>query len=209
MKLVVGLGNPGREYENTRHNVGWMLLDRLAAEWRVQGWRASRVSEARIADAIVDGTRVRLLKPLTYMNVSGAALRPYVRRASWSGASDLFVIVDDVALALGRYRLRAQGSAGGHNGLLSIEKALGSRVYARLRIGIAPVERVPVAAADSLADFVLAPFGKRERAEIDALLPRLVDAVGIWLREGIVRAMNVHNRRPSPDPAGPEDAPAS
>lgn len=190
MKLVVGLGNPGREYEGTRHNVGWLLLDYLAQRWHVEDSR--RDGEARVADARFANTRVRLLKPLTYMNLSGQVLRPYVRREGWSAANDLLVVVDEVALPLARYRLRAQGSAGGHNGLKSVEAALGTRDYARLRIGIKPEEHD----IGDLSDFVLSRFGKSERALVDELLPKLADAVEIWVRDGIVAAMNVHNRKP-------------
>lgn len=200
MKLVVGLGNPGREYEATRHNVGWMLLDHLGDVWGVDGWR--RDGDARVGDARLGHTRVRLVKPLTYMNLSGQVLRPYLRRDEWSSANDLLVVVDEVALPLGRYRLRAQGSAGGHNGLKSIESALGTREYARLRIGIKPDD--PQRGVGDLSDFVLARFGKGERATFDELLPQLADAVEIWARAGIVPAMNEHNRKPAP----PTDADA-
>ena len=193
MKLVVGLGNPGREYEDTRHNVGWLLLDYLARRWHVEDSR--RDGEARVADARFGNTRVRLVKPLTYMNLSGQVLRPYVRREGWSAASDLLVVVDEVALPLARYRLRAQGSAGGHNGLKSIEAALGTREYARLRIGIRPQEHEVV----DVSDFVLSRFGKSERAVVDELLPKLADAVEIWVRDGIVAAMNAHNRKALPN----------
>jgi PTH1 family peptidyl-tRNA hydrolase len=128
------------------------------------------------------------------MNLSGQVLRPYQRRESWSAATDLLVVVDDVALPLGRYRLRAQGSAGGHNGLKSIEAALGSREYARLRIGIGPQEAERQ--FEDLSDFVLGRFGKSELAVVDELLPKLTDAIEIWIRDGIVSAMNAHNRRP-------------
>jgi peptidyl-tRNA hydrolase, PTH1 family len=192
VKLVVGLGNPGREYESTRHNVGWLLLDYLAQRWHVEDSR--RDGEARVADARLGNTRVRLIKPLTYMNLSGQVLRPYLRREGWSAANDLLVVVDEVALPLARYRLRAQGSAGGHNGLKSVEAALGTREYARLRIGIRPEERE----VGDLSDFVLSRFGKSERAVVDELLPKLADAVEIWVRDGIVAAMNVHNRKPAP-----------
>ena len=114
VKLVVGLGNPGREYEATRHNVGWMLLDHLADAWGVDSWR--RDGEARVGDARLGNVRVRLLKPLTYMNLSGHVLRPYLRRDEWASASDLLVVVDEVALPLGRYRCRTR-EPGGHNGL--------------------------------------------------------------------------------------------
>ena len=202
MKLVVGLGNPGREYEATRHNVGWMLLDHLADAWGVDSWR--RDGDARVGDARLGNSRVRLLKPLTYMNLSGQVLRPYLRRDEWSSASDLLVVVDEVALPLGRYRLRAQGSAGGHNGLKSIESALGTREYARLRIGIKPDD--PQRGVGDLSDFVLARFGKSERAAFDELLPRLADAVEIWARAGIVAAMNEHNRKPLAPTEADDDA---
>lgn len=197
MKLVVGLGNPGREYEKTRHNVAWLLLDHVAGVWRANDWRSdgnSRVSDARFGD-----TRLRLLKPQTYMNLSGEVLRPYVRRETWSGARDLLVVVDDVALPLGRYRLRARGSSGGHNGLKSIEAALGTREYARLRIGIGPGEADRQ--FEDLSDYVLGRFGKSEREVIEELFPRLTDAIEIWLRDGIVAAMNAHNRRVQPRPS--------
>ena len=134
---------------------------------------------------------MRLLKPQTYMNLSGAALTPYLRREGWSPSTDLLVIVDDVALPVGRVRLRARGSAGGHNGLKSIEQALGSREYARLRIGIRPAE--PERDITELANFVLSPFTKLEREAVVSVFPRLADAIELWLREGIGRAMNAYN----------------
>lgn len=190
VKVILGLGNPGREYEDTRHNVGWWALDHLAGVWRFEGWRKD--GESRVAAGTVGKWRVRLVKPLTYMNLSGAVLLPYLRRAFWKADADLLVIVDEVALPLGTYRLRASGSAGGHNGLKSVEHALKSQQYARLRIGIKPAdERREVG---SLSDFVLAPFGKAERDEVMALMPKVQDAAEIWLRDGVAAAMNVHNR---------------
>lgn len=189
MKVILGLGNPGREYEHTRHNVGWWVLDHLADVWRLDGWR--RDGDAVTLSGMVGGQPVRLVKPTTYMNLSGAVLRPYLRRPAWSAASDLLVIVDEVAIPLGTYRLRARGSAGGHNGLKDVERALGTQEYPRLRVGIKPLdERRRIG---DLADFVLSAFGKDERAVVLALMPRLIDAVEIWLRDGIVKAMNVHN----------------
>jgi len=202
VKLVVGLGNPGREYEKTRHNVAWLLLDHVASRWRADDWR--RDGESRVSDARLGSTRVRLVKPQTYMNLSGQVLRPYQRREAWSGANDLLVVVDDVALPLGRYRLRAQGSAGGHNGLKSIEAALGNREYARLRIGIGPTD--PERQFEDLSDFVLGRFGKDEMGVVDELIPKLTDAIEIWIRDGIVAAMNAHNRRPPTAPTE-EDPP--
>jgi PTH1 family peptidyl-tRNA hydrolase len=188
LKVILGLGNPGREYQHTRHNVGWWVLDHLADVWRLSGWR--RDGETLTLGGTVGGQPLRLVKPQTYMNLSGQVLRPYLRRPAWSAASDLLVIVDEVAIPLGTYRLRARGSAGGHNGLRDVERALGSQEYPRLRIGIRPEDPRRVG---NLSDFVLSPFGKEERGVVLELLPRLQDAVEIWMREGIVKAMNAHN----------------
>ena len=188
MKVILGLGNPGREYENTRHNVGWWVLDHLADVWRLSGWR--RDGETLTLSGTFGGQPVRLVKPTTYMNLSGQVLRPYLRRPAWSAASDLMVVVDEVAIPLGTYRLRARGSAGGHNGLKDVEHALGTQEYPRLRIGIRPEDPRRVG---HLSDFVLSAFGKDERAVVMELMPRLVDAIEIWMRDGIVKAMNVHN----------------
>jgi len=194
LKVILGLGNPGRQYEATRHNVGWWLLDHLAGVWRFDGWK--RDGEAMVTTATIHGTRVRMIKPLTYMNLSGAVLRSYLRRTLWAPSRDLLVVVDEVALPVGRYRIRARGSAGGHNGLKSVEQAIGNQEYARLRIGVGPSEERR-GIYKNLADFVLAPFAKDEREDVLALMPSLENAVDIWIREGIERAMNAHNRRPT------------
>jgi len=188
----MGLGNPGREYEATRHNVGWWVVDHLADVWHFDGFR--RDGDALVSTGMVGTHKVRLVKPQTYMNLSGAVLKPYLRRPFWSAKADLLVIVDEFALPVGRYRLRPQGSAGGHNGLKSIEHALRSQEYARLRIGIAPADERRQ--TGDLADFVLSSFGKTERDEVLSLMPRFVDAAELWVRDGIVAAMNTHNRQP-------------
>ena len=185
MKVIVGLGNPGKEYERTRHNVGWWVVDHLADVWRFDGWRKD--GEARVANGSVGNVKVRLVKPQTYMNLSGGVLRPYLRRPFWSAATDLMVVVDEVALPLGRYRFRAKGSAGGHNGLKSIESNLKSQEYSRLRIGIAPDD--PGRRGD-LADYVLDDFGKREEAVIRDLMPTFTSALEVWLKDGITPVMN-------------------
>jgi PTH1 family peptidyl-tRNA hydrolase len=192
LKVILGLGNPGRQYEATRHNVGWWLLDHLAGVWRFDGWK--RDGDSMVTNATVHGARLRMIKPLTYMNLSGSVLRNYLRRTLWSAPRDLLVVTDDVALPVGRYRLRARGSAGGHNGLKSVEAAIGNQEYARLRIGVGPSEERRGIYKD-LADFVLAPFARDEREDILDLFPQLTDAVDLWMREGIERAMNAHNRR--------------
>ena len=191
MKVVLGLGNPGREYEATRHNVGWWVVDHVADVWRFDRWK--RDGDADVSSGMIGRTRVRLVKPRTYMNLSGIALRPYARKIGWDPSSDLLVVVDEVALQVGRYRMRARGSAGGHNGLKSVEDALGTREYARLRVGVGPSpERAGI--YRDLASFVLAPFARDEGDMIVELLPRLTEAVELWVREGVDVAMNVHNR---------------
>ncbi len=190
VKVVVGLGNPGREYEWTRHNVGWWVVDHLADVWRFDAWKKD--GQAKVADGRVGAHRVRLVKPQTYMNLSGGALVQYARRPAWSAKSDLLAVVDDFAIPLGTYRLRAKGSAGGHNGLKSIEQQLGTQEYARLRVGIAPEDRRHM--GDDPAEFVLGAAGKAEREAVRDLLPALADAIETWVRDGIERAMNAHNK---------------
>jgi peptidyl-tRNA hydrolase, PTH1 family len=192
LKVIVGLGNPGREYAATRHNVGWWLIDHLADVWHFDGWKKD--GEARVASGTVGGVKVRLVKPQTFMNLSGQALKNYVRRPFWSPASDLLIVVDEVQLPVGRMRIRPRGSAGGHNGLKSIEHTLDTREYGRLRIGVGPSEERK-GIYPNLADFVLAPFAKDEREDILEMMPELTAAVETWLREGPEKAMNLYNRR--------------
>ena len=193
MKIILGLGNPGTEYALTRHNIGWWVLDHLADTWAFPRWK--RDGDALVSSDTFADVRVRLLKPQTYVNLSGAALRPYSRRPSWAAQTDLLVVLDEVALPLGTYRIRRAGSSGGHNGLKSIESALESREYARLRIGIQPADDRP--RTTPLADFVLSPLGKDERRTIAELMPTLTAAVETWVRDGAEAAMNAFNRRPT------------
>lgn len=183
LKAIVGLGNPGPEYAATRHNAGWWLLDALAEAWQLG--RFKRDGNAAVASGRVGEHVVRLLKPLTYMNRSGQALAPLLRLNAFEPARDLLVVVDDVALEPGRVRLRASGSAGGHNGLKSIEAALRSRDYARLRIGVGGA---PPGA--DLADWVLSPASRADRRRIEERFPELVHCVELWMREGVEAAMN-------------------
>jgi peptidyl-tRNA hydrolase, PTH1 family len=187
LKAVVGLGNPGPEYAATRHNAGWWLLDELAEVWKLG--RFKRDGNAAVAAGRVGQAPVRLIKPLTYMNRSGGALRPLLRLNSFEPARDLLVVVDDVALDPGRVRLRASGSPGGHNGLKSIEAALGSRDYARLRIGVGGAPQ----GAD-LAEWVLSPPSAGDRTVIQELFPDLVHCVRQWMEEGTDAAINRCNR---------------
>ena len=183
----MGLGNPGPEYADTRHNAGFRLADHLAERWRLGPFR--RGERARETSGTVQGRAVKLLKPQTYMNRSGAAVAPLRALPTFDPAQHLLVLVDDVALAPGRFRLRGAGSAGGHNGLKSIEGALQRQDYARLRIGVGakPPE------FEDLADWVLSESPREEREAIDALLDPMADAVECWLAEGIERAMTQFN----------------
>lgn len=196
MKVILGLGNPGREYAATRHNVGWWLIDHLADVWHLDGWKKD--GESQVANGAVGGVKVRLVKPQTFMNLSGQALKNYVRRPFWSAAKDLLVVVDEVQLPVGRFRIRARGSAGGHNGLKSVEHALGSQDYGRLRIGVGPADERKGIYKD-LADFVLSPFARDERDDVLSLLPQLATTTETWLRDGVEKAMNLHNRAPDSD----------
>lgn len=189
MKVIVGLGNPGREYAATRHNVGWWVVDHLAEAWHFDGWKKD--GEAIVSNGLVGNVKIRLVKPQTYMNLSGTVLKPYLRRPFWAAKTDLLVIVDDVALPVGRSRIRARGSAGGHNGLKHIEHVLKSQDYARLRVGVGPDTEHQ--RTGDLADFVLAPFGKQDRATILAMMPDLTTVCERWLRDGVEAAMNMHN----------------
>jgi PTH1 family peptidyl-tRNA hydrolase len=190
MKIVVGLGNPGSEYERTRHNVGWWVLDHLADVWHFEGWKKD--GDSRVTSGTAAGQRVRLVKPQTYMNLSGGALRPYLRRENWHPARDLLVIVDEVALPTGSFRVRARGTAGGHNGLKSIEAAVGSQEYPRLRIGVGPDD--PTRRRGNLADYVLGEFGKREEKTVREILPTVAELTETWLTEGAEAAMNKFNQ---------------
>jgi peptidyl-tRNA hydrolase, PTH1 family len=184
----VGLGNPGSEYDETRHNAGFRLADHLASRWHFPAF--ARGDQVRQTEGERAGQLVRVLKPQTYMNRSGAALAPLRARPDFDPAADLLILVDDVALPLGKYRLRGAGSPGGHNGLKSIEGALLRQDYARLRIGVGPV---PPGLTD-LTDFVLGVFEPDERTTLMELLDPMAEAVECWLDEGIERAMARFNR---------------
>jgi PTH1 family peptidyl-tRNA hydrolase len=178
LRAVVGLGNPGPEYAATRHNAGFWLADAVVARWGLPPFQ--RVERARATAGDVHGVPVRVLKPTTYMNHSGAALASLRADPAFNPVTDLLVLVDDFQIPTGTFRLRPDGSAGGHNGLKSIEGALQSRSYARLRIGVGPL---PEGVSD-WAEYVLAPFTPEQVEQIEVLLPQMVDAVDQWVREG-------------------------
>ena len=187
MKLIVGLGNPGRKYDGTRHNVGFRVLDDLAARHKVEWELAPRGIEALIGRQRADG--IVLAKPLTFMNLSGPAVVGLLQFYKID-VPDAFVIVDEINLELGRLRARAAGSAGGHNGLKSIIEALGTMEFARLRVGVGRGE-----ARRDLADHVLAKFEPDERPIVAEAVGRSADAADLFVVEGIGPVMNSFNRK--------------
>jgi PTH1 family peptidyl-tRNA hydrolase len=185
--LIAGLGNPGAEYVRTRHNAGFQLLDRLAERWRGE-WRNERRFAARLAQASPGGRLCWLCEPQTYMNASGEAVAA-VARYYRVPAGSVLVVADDADLPLGTVRLRPEGSSGGHHGLESVEQHLGTRGYARLRLGIGrqpgPVRQI--------AGHVLGSFSRLEAEWFDRVLARAGEAVECWLSEGATVAMNRFN----------------
>jgi PTH1 family peptidyl-tRNA hydrolase len=199
MKLIVGLGNPGREYRDTRHNVGFMVVDEIARRHGID-WATgpTQIAETLIAKRFGDEP-VMVAKPLTYMNNSGDAVAGLVRYFNVNH-DDLFVVVDEVALPFGKLRARARGSAGGHNGLKSVIERLGTTEFSRLRLGVGRGD-----GRRDLADHVLAKFERGEEAELETLITRAADAAEMFAAEGISKVMNVFN----PDAAASAGADAS
>ena len=185
VKLIAGLGNPGPKYRDTRHNVGFRVLERVAA--RLHTDFSKEKYHALVAEARLETQRLVLIKPLTFMNRSGEALRRAVR---YTGVdlTDVLVVVDDVHLPLGRLRLRASGSAGGHNGLRSIIAHLGAEDFPRLRLGVGNAE-----ASAEMVHHVLGTFAAAERAEVEAMIDRAADAVMSFVTEGLERTMSGFN----------------
>ncbi len=189
-KLVVGLGNPGREYAGTRHNVGFAVVDRLADK-RGCSLRNRGKFSAEVAEFTLDGGKVVLVKPQTFMNRSGASVGAL---ANWLKVepAEMLVIVDDADLALGQIRLRASGGSGGHNGLRSIIESLGgNEEFARLRIGIGRSGAV----GEDITDHVLGKFSAAERELVREAIEEAVEAVDCCLQEGLATAMNRFNRK--------------
>lgn len=185
MKLVVGLGNPGRKYEDTRHNVGFDVAIKLAERFGQTTARSKFRGE--VVEGAVGSEKLLLLCPHTYMNRSGSSVlesRDFYKLE----LSDLLVVCDDLSLPLGKLRIRTKGSSGGQNGLRDIIQRLGSEEFPRLRIGI----DTPPPGWDA-ADFVLSKFTKDDRAEMEVAIARAADAVECWVRDGIERCMNQYN----------------
>jgi len=192
MKLIVGLGNPGRDYVNNRHNAGFKCVDLFAREHGIA--LTQRGARSKLGTGEVANTRIVLAKPQTFMNLSGEAVSALVRRYKLS-AKDILVIYDDLDLPLGKIRIREKGSSGGHNGLKSIISHLGTHDFPRIRVGIAPPESgdsTSTSEVDAI-EHVLSDFTDAEKTMIREVYPRVAAAIECVLAEGIAAAMNKYN----------------
>lgn len=192
MHIIVGLGNPGAEYARTRHNIGWLVLDEVAKRHGIEIGKKN--CEARIGGGFIsrDGTfKVLLAKPQTFMNLSGRAVASLLRFYQ-APREKLLIVTDDLNLPLGKLRLRASGSDGGHNGLKSIAQMLGSTEYARLRIGISEPPQ-PERQERGTANYVLRPFSPDEWPDVEAAIKRAADCLETWVSSGTTTAMNQFN----------------
>ena len=186
-RLVVGLGNPGPDYDGTRHNVGFDVLDRLATEAGLAF--GPEAAQAVLAEGTWRGTPIALAKPLTFMNRSGQAYAALCRRYGLE-PDDVLLVYDDLALPIGQIRLRGKGSAGGHNGVQDVIDTLGTAQFPRLRVGVG--DQFP---RGGQVDYVLSPFDDEEREEADAAMDAAAEAALTFVRDGLTTAMNRHNGR--------------
>jgi len=191
MRVVVGLGNPGRQYHGTRHNVGFAVVDALASS--PSAGRFQSRFQAQVAELMEGEHKVLLVKPETFMNLSGRAVRQVIDFYQIE-LTDLLVVADDVNLPLGKLRIRTKGSHGGHNGLRDIQNHLGTPDYPRLRIGVGANE-------DDLVDHVLGRFRPSERPVIDDAISLSLQAVVVWIRQGIDSCMNLFNVNTGKEPS--------
>ena len=194
MYIIAGLGNPGREYANTRHNVGFDVIDTLAERYNISV--DTRKSRALIGKGMIEGHKVILVKPQTYMNLSGESIRSLVDYYKVDEESELIVIYDDVSLGVGQLRIRKKGSAGGHNGIKSILSELGTDVFLRIKVGVGEKPR-----KYDLADYVLGHFSKEEKEQMKEGYQKAADAVSMLLNGETEAAMNQYNRKVKPKEA--------
>lgn len=186
-RLIIGLGNPGRSYQNTRHNIGFEILDSWVTKENLQ-WKNCRYAHGQVAELPSPAESRLLFKPQTYMNASGEAVRDIVRWGKWK-SEDLVVVLDDIALPLGKIRLRTKGSAGGHNGLKSIEASLSTQNYPRIRIGVGQ----PTQEKD-LADYVLDRFLPDEQKELEKIKENAIKVLKACYEHGLEEAMARGNK---------------
>ena len=192
MHLIVGLGNPGADYAKTRHNAGYLLVEKLAAQWQA-GWNNERKFVARMAKADHSGKKILLCEPQTFMNLSGEAVAA-VQQFYQLPLENILVVVDDADLPLGEIRLRPGGGSGGHHGLESVAQHLGSKAYARLRIGIGRKHE-----ARQITGHVLGKFSADENALLEKVLERAAGQIECWLTAGLQKAMSQFNGAVSPN----------
>ena len=194
MYIIAGLGNPGKEYENTRHNIGFDVIDRLAEEENIAVMESKH--KALIGKGYVAGQKVILAKPQTFMNLSGESIREIVDYYKVDDTTELIVISDDISLDVGQLRIRKKGSAGGHNGIKNIIANLGTDVFPRIKIGVGEKPK-----KYDLADYVLGHFSKEDRELMEEGYDRADHAVGMILNGEIEAAMNQYNRKVKPKEA--------
>ena len=188
MYIIVGLGNPGKQYEHTRHNVGFDTIDVLAERYRISV--DAKKYKALYGKGIIEGNKVILAKPQTYMNLSGESVRELIDFYKIDEAEELIVIYDDISLEPGQLRLRAKGSAGGHNGIKNIIAHLGGQEFKRIKVGVGEKPK-----GYDLADYVLSRFSKEERQRVDASLERAADAAVKIITDDMASAMNEYNKK--------------
>ena len=194
MFIIAGLGNPTLQYEGTRHNVGFDVIDTLAERYNISV--DTRKSRALIGKGMIEGHKVILVKPQTYMNLRGESIRSLVDYYKVDEESELIVIYDDVSLGVGQLRIRKKGSAGGHNGIKSILSELGTDVFLRIKVGVGEKPR-----KYDLADYVLGHFSKEEKEQMKEGYQKAADAVSMLLNGETEAAMNQYNRKVKPKEA--------
>ena len=188
MFLIAGLGNPKREYDNTRHNIGFAMIDAMAEKYNISVRNIK--NRAMTGQGIINGQKVLLAKPLTFMNLSGESIRPLADYYKISPDAELIVVSDDINLPIGQIRIRKKGSAGGHNGLKNIIAQLGSEEFQRIRIGVGGKPE-----NYDLADYVLGHFTKEEKALMEKAVSMAVEAAEMMLMGDTDKAMNEYNRK--------------
>ncbi|MDP2939617.1 MAG: aminoacyl-tRNA hydrolase [Candidatus Omnitrophota bacterium] len=187
LKLIVGLGNPGKDYEKSRHNLGFRVVSELAKGFKLR-FKKSEVLQSLILQAKIKNENVLLCLPLVFMNNSGEAVKKIIARKKIN-FKDLLIVLDDVNLQSGSLRIRAAGSSGGHNGLNSIIESLGATQFSRLRLGIGITKRNP-----DLTDFVLASFSKEEERSLLPVIKKAKDCILSWIKQGVIKTMNEFNQ---------------
>ena len=186
MYIIAGLGNPGGKYEKTKHNMGFQVIDLLADKYHIE--MNQKKHKAICGTGIIEGVKVLLLKPQTFMNLSGESIREAVDFYKIDPETELIVIYDDISLAPGHLRIRKKGSAGGHNGIKNIIQHLGTQVFPRIRVGVGEKPE-----GWDLADYVLSGFSKEDEAPVRDARGRAVEAVAVMLTDGPEKAMNEFN----------------